>query len=127
VDKRRGNFSGGEVMPIKNFPQEVKKFEMEAYQKPGDLKGLRKTHVPFSGSPSKHPNDPKKIILIPDPYSSSPFYYEFQSEDIAFVEKLPNLVNLDGETLKMVRLWIKKMSVGVVSTPFLVEEIKKQD
>jgi hypothetical protein len=27
----------------------------------------------------------------------------------------------------MVRLWIKKMSVGVVCTPFLVEEIKKQD
>jgi len=114
-------------MPIKNFPQEVKKFEMEAYKKPSDLKEIRKTHLPFSGSPSKHPYDPKKVILIPDPYGSSPFYYEFASRDIAFVEKLPNMVNLDGETLKMVRLWIKKMSVGVLCTPFLVEETRKQD
>lgn len=113
-------------MPIKNFPQEVKKFEIEAYQKPSDLKELRKTHIPFSGSPSKHPYDPRKVILVPDPYGSSPFYYEFESGDIAFVEKLPNLVNLDGETLKMARLWIKKMSVGVVCTPFLIEETKKQ-
>ena len=112
-------------MPIKNFPQEVKKFEIEAYKKPSDLKEIRKTHVPFSGSPSKHPYNPKKIILVPDPYGSSPYYYEFESRDIAFVEKLPNMVNLDGETLKMARLWIKKMSVGVVCTPFLVEETRK--
>ena len=115
-----------EIMPITNFPQELKRFEVEAYQKPGNLKELRKTHVPFTGSPSKHPYDPKKVVLIPDPYGSIPFYYEFKSEDIAFIEKLPNLVNLDGETLKMARLWVKKRSVGVVCTPFLVEETQMQ-
>ena len=36
-------------MATKNFPQEVKKFEIEAYEKPKDLKELKKTHVPFSG------------------------------------------------------------------------------
>ena len=114
------------IMPIKNFPQEVRRFEIETYKKPSNLKELRKTHVPFSGSPSKHPYDPQKVILVPDPYSSSPFYYEFQSENIAFVEKLPNIVNLEGETIKMARLWVKKMSVAVVSTPFLVEETRTQ-
>ena len=48
-------------MARKNFPQQVKKFEIEAYKKPEDLKELRKTHVPFSGAPHKHPYDPKKI------------------------------------------------------------------
>ncbi len=114
-------------MPIQHFPQEVKKFEIEAYKKPGDLKELRKTHVPFSGSPSKHPYDSNKVILVPDPYGGSPFYYEFQSEDIDFVEKLPNIVTLEGETVKMARLWVKKTSVGMVCTPFIVEETKRQE
>jgi hypothetical protein len=31
---------------------------------------------------------------------------------------------LEGETTPMVRFWVRKMSRGIVSTPFLVEEIK---
>jgi inorganic pyrophosphatase len=111
-------------MAIKNFPQEVRKFEIETYERPKNLKGLRKTHVPFTGSPLKHPHDPKKVILIPDPYGSTPFYYEFKSGDITFVEKLPSIVNIEGETTTMVRFWVKKMSPGMVCTPFLVEETK---
>jgi inorganic pyrophosphatase len=109
-------------MPIKNFPQEVKKFEIETYEKPRNLKGLMKTHIPFTGSPLKHPYDPKKVILIPDPYTSSPFYYEFKNDDVTFAEKLPSIVNLKGETITMVRFWVKKLSLGMVCTPFLVEE-----
>jgi len=111
-------------MMTKNFPQEVKRFEIETYKRPKNLKELRKTHVPFSGSPLKHPYDPKKIILVPDPYSSNPFYYEFKRRDIAYGEKLPNIVNLDGETVNLVRLWIKKGSASMLCTPFFVEETK---
>jgi hypothetical protein len=109
-------------MASRNFPQQMKKFEIEACKKPEDLKELRKSHVPFSGAPHKHPYDPKKIILVPDPYSSIPFYYEFRSRDISFAEELPSIVNLDGETVKMARIWIKKMSVGLLCSPFLVED-----
>jgi hypothetical protein len=112
-------------MPARKLLQESKRFEIEAYKKPRDLKELRKTHVPFSGSPSIHPYDPKRVILVPDPYSTSPFYYEFKSEDIAFIEKLPSIVSLNGGAFKMARLWIKKTSVGLVCTPFLVEETGK--
>ncbi len=111
-------------MATKNFPQEGRKFEIESYAKPKNLKGLRKTHVPFTGSPLKHPFDPKKVILVPDPFSSSPFYYEFKSDEVTFVEKLPSIVDMDGETIPIVRCWVKKMSVGVLCTPFLVEETK---
>ena len=109
-------------MVVKNFPQEIKKFEIETFERPKNLKELKRTHVPFSGSPLKHPLDPKKVILIPDPYNTSPFYYEFKSNDIAFAERLPNVVNLKGETVTMVRFWVKKMSVGTLCTPFVVEE-----
>ena len=59
-------------MSAPHLPQETKKFEVEAYRRPKNLKELRKTHVPFSGSPLKHPYDPEKVILVADPYSTHP-------------------------------------------------------
>jgi len=112
-------------MSIKNGPQATKKFEIKAYERPRNLKELKKTHVTFSGSPLKHPYDPKKVILIPDPYSGNPFFYEFRRSDISFLEQLPSIVDLDGKTIKMVKFWVKKMSVGMLCSPFIVEEIKK--
>ncbi len=106
------------------FPQEVRRFEIETYAMPKNLKELKKTHVPFSGSPLHHPYDSKKVILVQDLYSSSPFYYEFKSDDITYAEKLPSIVNLEGETVTMVRFWVKKMAMGVLCAPFRVQEIK---
>ena len=112
-------------MPNKNFPQEAKKFEIEAYERPRNLKELKKTHVPFTGSPLKHPYDPKKVILIPDPFSGNPLYYEFKSKDISFLEEVPSIINIEGKTIKVVRLWLKKLSVGVLCSPFLIEETQR--
>jgi hypothetical protein len=112
-------------MPAPNFPQETKRFEIEAYKRPKNLRELRKTHVSFSGSPLKHPYDAKKIILVTDPYSSHTSYYEFRSRDISFVEELPNIVDLEGKTVPMARIWVKKMSVGMHYTFFLVGETRR--
>lgn len=104
------------------FPHEAIKFEIASYKKPTDVKNLRKTHVPFSGAPHKHPFIPEKVLLVADPYSSNTIYYEFNAEDISFVEELPNIVNIEGEVVTMARIWVKKMSIGVRSTPFIVED-----
>jgi hypothetical protein len=111
-------------MGTKNFPQQIKRFELEAYKKSKNLRELRKTHIAFSGAPLKHPYDLKKVILVPDPYAGNPCYYEFKNDDINYVEKLPSIVNIYGETINMVRFWVKKMSTGVLCTPFFVEETK---
>ena len=111
-------------MAITQFPQETKRFEVEAYRRPKSVKELGKTHVPFSGSPLKHPYDKEKVILVGDPSSSHPFYYEFKSADISFVEELPNIVDPEGKAITMVRIWVKKMSVGILCSPFLVEDTK---
>ncbi len=100
--------------------KEIKKFELQRYQRPVAVEGLRENHVAFSGSPRKHPHNRKKVILIIDPYSTNPFYYEFNRDDIAFVEELPNITNLDNETITMARVWVVKNSVGVRATPFIV-------
>ncbi len=112
-------------MPASNFPQEIKRFEIEAYKKPRSLKELRKTHVSFSGSAVQHPYDAKKIILIIDPYSTHTSYYEFKSRDISFVEELPSIVDLEGKTVPMARIWVKKMSVGMHCSLFSVGETKR--
>lgn len=109
-------------MPITTFLKGAEKFEIEAYKKPRDSKQLSRTHVSFSGAPQKHPYDSEKIILVVDPYSSNTFYYEFRAGDISYVEELPNIVNLEGKTITMVRIWVKKMSIGLRSTPFIVQD-----
>ena len=109
-------------MAFESLPQETLKFQIQAYKKPKDLHVLRKTHVSFSGSPQKHPYDSDKVILIADPFSTNNLYYEFKKDDISYVEDLPNLVDLDGSTIAVVRIWVKKLSVAVRCSPFIVED-----
>lgn len=109
-------------MPLRNFPQAVKKFAIQVYQKPADDQALGKTHIAFTGTPQKHHYDPDKVILVTDPYSSNISYYEFCTQDISFVEELVNSVDMNGQTVPIMRLWVKKESIGIRSTPFVVAD-----
>ena len=91
-------------MTIQKLLQKTDKFEIEKYKKPSDRKNLIKTHITYSGSPHKHPYDSKKMILLVDPYHTSTFYYEFRKSDIAFIEELPSLANLEGDIFTIVQI-----------------------
>ncbi|MGD8700994.1 MAG: inorganic pyrophosphatase Ppa [Desulfosarcina sp.] len=95
-------------------------FEIEKYSPPKDLRSLAKTHVPYSGTAQRHPFDPEQIILIPDPYNPDSSYLKIVKRDITHVEKLATVVNMAGETVAMVRVWVKKGSRAVQCTPFQV-------
>ncbi|MBN2041007.1 MAG: inorganic pyrophosphatase Ppa [Spirochaetes bacterium] len=110
-------------MPLTNLLQKSKKFEIQSYKKHFDPKEFSKTHVPFTGSPKKHPYNRNKIILLTEPYGRSS-YYEFETKDIVHVEELPNVTNPDQETVTMLRIWVKKQSIGLHCSPFIVEELK---
>jgi len=112
-------------MTTETYPQEALKFEIQAYKKPKDIRLMRKTHVAFSGSPQKHPYDRDQVILVADPFSTNNLFYEFTKKDISYVEELPNIVNQGGETITMVRVWVKKMSIGIRCSPFIVEDTGK--
>lgn len=107
-------------MPITKFLQEIKKFEIRTVKEVRRFKDLRDTHVPFSGSPHRHPYAADKFILIVDPYSAS-LYYEFNTNDVDFAEELPSIVDLNGETVTMILIWVKKQSLAVRCSPFVVE------
>ena len=109
-----------------HIPKAFEKFEIQAYRrKPKDPKRLKQTHVAFSGSPQKHPYDRQRVVLISDPYSTSTAYYEFMKNDISYIEELPSVVSADGETVMMVRVWVKKQSIAVRSSAFIVEDTSR--
>lgn len=109
-------------MPITKFLQEARQFEILTLRPSHRHADLRATHVPFSGSPHRHPHDPHKFILMADPYCSS-LYYEFNTDDIDFVEELPSIVNLEGQTMTMVLIWVKKNSLALRCSPFVVDSL----
>lgn len=113
-------------MPMKMILQKAEKFEIQAYKRPSDPKRLSESHVSFDGSPHKHPHDPDKVILVADPFSASTFYYEFHKGDIAFAEERPSIINLDQEAVSMVRIWVKKGSVGIRCSPFMVADLSRR-
>ncbi len=103
--------------------QKAEKFEIEMYQVPTDIGSLCKTHVAFTGSPLKHPMDATQVIVVPDPYNSSSPYLEFSKADITHVERLANIVNLQGETVSIARVWVRKGSLAIQCTPFRVTSL----
>ena len=109
------------TLPI--FLEKGQKLDVERYKKPKDWKSLAKTHVPFTGSPRKHPYDKNRVVLVADPFSTNTFYYDFRTRDIDFIEELASIVTLDGDTVSMARLWIQKKAVGLRCTPFIVEDV----
>ena len=85
-------------------------------------KDYMKLGVAFSGAPKKHPFDKEKLILISDPFSTHTFFYEFSVSDILHVDELPHLVAESGDSVNMVRIWVRKGSLGVKFEPFVVED-----
>ena len=106
-----------------NFLTQAKKLDLIKYQQPIDRDQIKLTHVAFSGSLRQHPHDPEKVILLTEIFSSNTTFYEFSHEDISFAEKLPNIVNSSGKDVSMVMLWVKKGSIGIRSSAFIVDEI----
>jgi len=111
-------------MSIINFLELKDKFEIQTFGKPGSID--KTETIPFSGSPRKHPHEPARVILIADPFTDNTFYYEFRTKDIAFAENLPSISNLEGESVSMVRVWVKKQSIAIRCTPFIVDTIRRR-
>jgi len=112
-------------MSIINFLKLKEKFEIQSYRRPRDID--KNNFVPFTGSPRKHPRSTNKIFLIVDPFSPNTLYYEFRIKDIGFAEEQPKITTIDGDSVPMARIWVKKHSVGVQCTPFIVDDILRPE
>ncbi len=108
-------------MTIDNFLKLKERLELKKYVKSDSID--KKRYIPFSGSPRKHPYEQTRVILIVDPFSENTFFYEFNIDDIAFVDELPSIANLKGDSVSIVRLWVKKQTIALQCTPFIVDSL----
>ncbi|WP_114325092.1 inorganic pyrophosphatase Ppa [Candidatus Colwellia aromaticivorans] len=103
------------------FIIEPQRTNLVKYQISFNINEFKDGHVAFSGALGKHPHDANKIVLIADPFANNTRYYEFNRTDIGLIEKLPNIINSNGEDVAIVLLWIKKGCIAISSSVFLVE------
>ena len=100
--------------------QKTSRLEIREYKKPRDWMTIARTHVSFKGSLQKHPVDPEKVVLVPDPHGSDITYLEFDRRDIGYLEKQPGITSLNGQTANITRIWVAKNSIAVRCMPFVV-------
>ncbi len=81
-----------------------------------------KNAVSFDGHPRQHPLEKNKFLLINDPLGENPVVLEFSLEDVLFIKDLHSLITEDGESLQVVKLWIRKGARGVIFEPFEVDQ-----
>jgi inorganic pyrophosphatase len=85
-------------------------------------KGQPNEGVPFTGYPRVHTYEKNKLILVNDPLGPEPTILEFKLDDILYVEEIPSAVTETGEGVPLVKLWIKRGSVGMILEPFEVND-----
>lgn len=83
--------------------------------------GTPKDALAFIGTLRKHPYDEDKCILFADPTGTEPSILEFRKSDIRAVEEQPSLVDETGHSRQVVKLWIRRGSLGVRYEPFEVD------
>jgi hypothetical protein len=76
--------------------------------------------VSFTGSPRKHPYEKEKMILVRGQTGRNPLILEFRLSDIINVEEHASEVDVEGDTLYLVTLWVRRGAHAVVHTPFEV-------
>ncbi|MFB3925996.1 MAG: inorganic pyrophosphatase Ppa [Syntrophales bacterium] len=104
-------------MTLKKSLGKTERFQLQVLKKPP----VFTAHVQhFIGSPMKHPYRDERMILIMNPFSSRICYIEFNINDIEAIEEMHSIVDRSGESLPMVKIWVRKGSLGVKSSPFIV-------
>lgn len=94
-----------------------KEFELQSYRD----RDIHESHVPYEGTPRKHPYDANILILVPDPFADrEKTFYEFTVDSIGLIEELQTISNERGDSAIRVRVWVKKGKTAIKSTPFVV-------
>jgi hypothetical protein len=98
--------------------------------------------IAFTGTLRKHPYDQEKCLLLADlssqartgfghqgfaqavtaPAGFTPAILEFRKADVLGVDELPSPVDESGHSRQVLRLWIRRGSLGIRYEPFEVED-----
>lgn len=91
-------------------------------QKYSEPTRLANEAVPFIGQPKRHESEPNKIFLRLNPLSSNGAILEFKTDDVVFAENVKTVSHKDGRAFQIVKIWIRKGSIGIKLEPFSVQD-----
>jgi len=121
-----------------NFIEQLEEepiFELIRYKS-----GAPRNAIAFTGTLRKHPYDAEKCLLLADPPPSAtpsitrsdhggsfpsgvtPAILEFRKADILGMEELASPVDESGHPRQVLKLWIRRGSLGFRYEPFEVDE-----
>lgn len=72
------------------------------------------------GTPFKNPNIQDKIFISNLFFSETNVFYEFDFKDILKFEEIDTIVNKDGSTYSLYKIWIKKGAKGIKHEYFII-------
>lgn len=97
----------------------AKNKELQKYSEPNRLSDEA---VPYIGQPKQHDSEPDKIYLRLNPLSSNGAILEFKTDDIVFAENVKTVSQKEGGAFQIVKIWIRKGSIGIKLEPFSVQD-----
>jgi len=77
--------------------------------------------VCFIGTPFKNTNVKDKIFLSSNLFSIKKVFYEFSIKDIIKFEEIDNIVNVQGNSYSIYKVWVKKGAKALKHEPFIIE------
>jgi len=95
------------------------KREVEKYSDPNRLINEA---IPYIGQPKRHESDPDKVFLRLNPLSGNGALLEFKTKDVVYAENVKTVSQKDGSAFQIIKIWIKKGSVGIKLEPFTVQD-----
>lgn len=96
--------------------------ELEKYRDPNKL---NKEAIPYIGQPKQQDSNPDKIYIRLNPMSSNGAFLEFKTKDVVFAENVKTVSQNDGTAFNIVKIWIRKGSVGIKLEPFSVMDFSE--
>ena len=97
----------------------------KALQKYSEPSRLANEAVPYVGQPKRQEAESDKIYLRLNPLSSNGAILEFKTKDIVFAENVKTVSQKDGGAFQIVKIWIRKGSVGIKLEPFSVQDFSE--
>lgn len=90
-----------------------------------DPKKLSKEAIPFIGQPKQNKSTPHKVYIRLNPLTSNGALLEFKTDDVVYAENVKTVSQKDGTVFQIVKIWIRKGSIGIKLEPFSVHDFSE--
>lgn len=87
-----------------------------------DPNRLSKEAIPFIGQPKHNKSTPNKVYIRLNPLTSNGALLEFKTDDVVYAENVKTVSQKDGSMFQIVKIWIRKGSIGIKLEPFSVHD-----